>query len=369
MNILYLNGDFFDQLAQYIFLRCCEVIDKEEIFIDDTYFYSDFGYDDIELLKVFPNLKLKMLKDNYSADEWDSMVSKCLQSSSQIQIPNILEEKEGLEFRVVANEGFYDFHPTIGADGKSSVEFTEKYEFNQPTIKLTTNLIVNNWKKAKPFKDKETGYVYPNIYYLGKWKHKNFAITVRQQLKQELEFKPFNNEENIKHMETILSKNGSIGIHINSKVFTSFESTRIINSYSDAIKKFRREVVKSNGTPAFFFFCDDIYDCEEAISQFNINPSDEIFYIQINLKSSSDASSNELSFDFDFGFDDEDNEDSYFDLQIMTYCDYLISQSDDYEPLLAGCISPKIKQYMGLGKEQQPVKKPVHKPTRKRKKK
>lgn len=348
MHILYLNGDLHDQISEYIFLRHCELIHNEEILVDDTHYYSQFGYDEFELSKIFPNIKLKMLKDEYNEEKWQEMVDTCVNSNSAIQVPNILCD-EGLDFKVVADLNFYNAIPdfnNLDAKGRPTINFSEKYDFRNESYKVVAQFLAENGHRARPFRDMATGKPFEHIFYAGIWKHDLFPKSIEKQLKDELAFPPFKEEQNIQDMENILLKNGAIGIYVNSiEILSEQNGEKVINLYSDAIRKIKREVSKTNGTPRFFFFSDDPETCENNIDKFRINPTDEIFYIKFD-----DNNISSDDFSLDFGFDDDNIEDSYRQIQLMTGCDYLISYGNYDDVKLAGIISKKTNQIITLNK-------------------
>lgn len=347
MHILYLNGDLPEQISEYIFLRHCELIHNEEILVDDTYYYSKFGYDEFELIKVFPNIKLKMLKDEYNEEKWKKMIDICNETDDPVQVPNILCD-EGLDLKVVADDQFYYnyVNPLAHMDGEPSHIIVEKYDFRNGTYKVTPEFLAKHSARVKPFKNKETGEIYEHIFYAGVWEHELFAESIKKQLQEELEFAPFSDPQNIEYMENILLKNGSIAIYINSiEVLLVKNSSQIINQYSDIIRKTKRQVAKSNATPRFFIFSDDIELCKREISKFKINPADDIFYIKCK---ENDNDFGEFSLDYDV--DDFNLEKTYRHIQLISNCNYLITYNNNYDLNLVSIISKKLEQVIILNK-------------------
>lgn len=283
MHIVELNGGLGNQILQYVFGRFLEIYLGYEVFYDTAMFDYIFRHNGYELSRVFPNSKIKLLKDQFDANIWDDVVHMCANSIVKVKVPDILLESE-MDIAVVADEYWHTFG--------------HNYEFAGPLYRVISRDMLNlDYEVYEKIKKHQSAY------FKGVWFNGKFGEAIKQELISELEFPEFVCEQNIKYREDILSKETSVGIHVRRGDFLIIDKTASPQNFAKKIKELRYSLIKSQkDKAAFYIFSDDIAWCKENVEKLGLKDQDYVVFIEGN---------------------DVDGR-NYMDMQLMGYCDYLI---------------------------------------------
>lgn len=313
MKVLYLNCGLGNQIMEYIFKRYVELRYNEDVFIDDSYFTAkNVPHNGLELDKLFPNIKLKMFKDNFDKDVWDYMLKTMYDSGSHIRIPDILLDN-GINVKAIVDEWFYPGN----TDPK-------RYKFKGEAVEIDAIDLYNKDFKTKEVFDEKGNIIdmveeTDTLYYLGVWFCEKYGEAIKKEIEHELKFKELIHKENIAYKDDILSKEVSVGVHVRRGDFIEYDYHKSAGKYGNIIKTLKYDLIKQNKKPSFFVFSDNLQWCKENKSSLKFNDSDDVVFVEGN---------------------DVDAR-NYIDMQLMTFCDYLISPEKSTFALAAKMISEK----------------------------
>lgn len=301
MRILHLSGGLGNQIMGYIFKRYREIYSGEQVLIDDSYFNISSKYNGFELDKIFPNIKLNMLKDNLDKEAWDDILNLCVESNDQVRVPDIFLAN-GIDICIISDEknSKYNFDGDL-------FEIHPEQLFDKPIGFVSFN------SGAKVTEDTE------NICFMGHWNIDKFGLNIKKQIQKELAFPPLFKKENIDYKDDILSQKHSVGIHIRRGDFVQLNLNDSIEALAKSIRKVRFNLIKQNLSPAFFIFSDDLSWCKDNIDKLKLGSDDYIVFIE----------GNDVAWH------------NYIDLHLMTFCDSLISNKHSSFALAAKLISDK----------------------------
>lgn len=258
MKIVLCNGGLGNQTFQYIFSRFIELGGGADCYLDDSeFFLTTSPHNGFEMQKVFPNCRPRLLSSCFSEDVWEYMVQK---RESGISVPRQLKEA-GEEFTLVAE--------------------TSDYQYDGNIVRVPPN-------EYFPWLAIAEG----NIYYHGYWINRDYLKTDFEQiLKAELEFAPLTEERNKAYERQIMETN-SVSLHVRRGDFVRYNWDMPAEVYAAGISKLREMVTD----PHFFIFSDDMDWCKENLDNMGIH-SGEATFVEGNR-----------------------GEDSYIDMQLMSYC-------------------------------------------------
>ncbi|KEQ29263.1 hypothetical protein N180_06875 [Pedobacter antarcticus 4BY] len=136
--------------------------------------------------------------------------------------------------------------------------------------------------------------------YWGYWQNQEYFIDIEKKIRAEFRFKNPLNEDNSKYMQSIKSTT-SVSVHIRRGDYLKDEllgGLCSLNYYKKAISK----MSASLDAPVFYIFSDDLQWCKE-----NLDLDDPKFYISGN-----------------------DHNNSYIDMQLMSYCKHNIIANSSF---------------------------------------
>lgn len=270
MRIVYFNSDLATQIMQYIFLRYREIIIGDTMLIDDTTSSLTQSPYSFEFDKVFPNAKLKFVKDTLEKEVLDDIVSICVDSNGITRLPDIFLSY-GIDITIVADSMLQDEYKFDGST--ISAHYYQLFRRQLNLVGLSNGAVVTE--------DTE------NIFFMGDWCTEEFGMDIRETIQQELKFMPLQDSQAVAYQKDIEDSQHAVGIYV-SLVDKS------IDDYAKAIRKVRFELIKSNLKPAFFFFSDEPNLDRD---KFKFGADDHVVSVQASLADQ---------------------------LQLMTYCDSLI---------------------------------------------
>lgn len=304
MIIVEFNSGLGNQICQYIFSRWLEIVGKKQnIFYDDQYFYISKQHNGFEL-NLFPNIKLNMIKYKFDIDVWKNMLELYIQSRYLKKLPNILLEN-GLDIALVADGYWHDNNNNfnLGYTYDGTYYMVLDHHIQDPNNQLNQAISQHE-----------------NVYYMGLWFSDFFGNAVKKEIEHELKFPELKHESNIAYRDLIISSDISIGLHIRKGDFITVNKDIPSDKYSKSVKDLKRELNKTNKPkPSFYIFSDNIEWCKENKSQIGFTDSDNITFIEGN----------------------DVDERNYLDMQLMTYCDYLIHNKKSSFAFAAQMISEK----------------------------
>lgn len=307
MNIVELNGGLGNQISQYIFARFLnKVLGKEHILFDTMYFEMRKEHNGFELDKIFPNAKLELLKDNVSEEAWAVLQKQIVSSNGVLKNANFFYDN-GLNIALVA-DGF------IWAPGGG---FQLGYTFEGFLYKAHSGEF---FKETDPIHKEVKNSEFQHLYYCGAWLWPQYCEYVKKEIEHELKFPEFEDESNISYRDDILSQKISVGIHVRRGDFVQLGKSNKVEEFAKTIKNLRLDLVKKeNAVAAFYIFSDDIAWCKENIEGFKFRETEHVVFIEGN----------------------DVDERNYMDMQLMTYCDYLVRDKNSSFCLSAKNISEK----------------------------
>lgn len=304
MNIVGINGGLGNQICQYIFGRYLELYcGAENVMFDDMYFYGQKIHNGYELTKIFKNAKINMVKDSFDKDVWANMVHICGTSGGKILLPNVFKAN-GVDITLITDE--YIQH--------KSGEFLQGYGYDGKTFNinhaLDRNAYFNNYDDFKG----------ENIYFKGAWVSQKYHTYVKEELKYELKFPEIIQPENIRYKNDMLSHDVCVGLHVRRGDFIPLNRDIPLKNYSKIIKKLKYNLAKENKKDVgYYVFSDDLNWCEENKLKMGFAERDNVVYVSGN----------------------DVDERNYIDVQLMTFCDYIIRNPNSSFSLAAGFLSEK----------------------------
>lgn len=228
-KIIHFSGGLANQILQYIFLRYLEVIRGEKnVLVDDTFYKINNAHNGFEIDKIFPNIKLDMLKNRFNKTSWKKIVDTIVETKYNKKIPDILLSN-GLDIKFVVDERFH-------------IQFDRGYNFAGDVYKTHTDVVYD-----------KTSTLYNtlkncnNVYYMGCWITEKYAKEIKSTIASELKFRELVDSENIAYKKDIISQKASVGIHVRRGDFVKLGWDKPIENYSTAINKLKEEL-KNNVT-------------------------------------------------------------------------------------------------------------------------
>lgn len=304
MNIIRISGGLGNQITQYIFSRYIEIVNKrQDIVHDKSFFHFVDAHNGFELDKVFPNINLNLFENKFTPDVWQNILQICIDSKTKT-LPNILIEN-GFDIAIVADDYWF----TSDGKLKAGLSFDGEYHLVYSNLWNDPNYFIH--EKLKDDK---------NAYYFGVWFTDTLGNAIKKEIEHELQFPELQHQENIDYRDAILASDIAVGLHVRRGDFITVNKNITNDKYSVKVRDVKRTLARSNSPkPNFFVFSDDLDWCMENTSQLGFSDSDNITFIQGN------------------GVDGR----NYIDMQLMTYCDYLVHNSVSSFCLAAQMISTK----------------------------
>lgn len=315
LNIVNFNGGLGNQIMEYIFMRHLDIIRGEKNIWADTLSFDVYKvHNGFELnQKTFPNIKINLLKNYFESDVWDTMSNEMFKSNNHKCISTFLLEN-GVEHEIIADEWFHNYITSIDKTkfpiGNVTNITAQKYYDTKVTLLNKDG--ENNESKFlyEIYKDVE------NVIYFGSWLTDRYLLDIKKEIEHELEFTPLIHPENIAYKDLILSSEVSIGVHVRRGDFVELNRHEPIEKYTEVIRNLKSE--NENKKLSFFIFSNDLKWCVDNLNKFEFGDN-LVTFIKGN--------------DIDAR--------NYIDIQLMTYCDNLISVKNSSFACSAKFISTK----------------------------
>lgn len=242
MKIALCNGGLGNQTFQYIFSRFVELEGGEPCYLNDAAFYrNEIAHNGFEILKVFPNAKLRFLSQCFTKDVWQYMVDK---GSISQQLKDA-----GEDYAMIAE--------------------TADFIFDGNVIPTPTNQFVPWIAQAKG-----------NIYYHGYWINRDWLKSWHwETLRKELQFAPLADDRNKRYEEEIEQTN-SVALHVRRGDFLQYGWAASTESYRTAVEVLRAKITGAH----FFIFSDDLVWCRENLEAMGLQ-SEEVTFVEGNTGS------------------------------------------------------------------------------------
>lgn len=283
MKIVHTSGGLANQMLQYIFKRYLEIETNEEHYICDLlYHINNYMHNGFELDKIFPNIKLKTTSNLLGNEATLNVINEKKKLGNEANFPNLLINN-GVELDTIISESTY-WGKHIEIDS-----------FIGERIRISGSNDIYN---------KVDQFLQYNYYVIGVWWSKNFFDSIKTQILHELTFQDIPDEKNKGYL-SLINSTISVGIHVRRGDFTRNGWALPAEKYAPAISQFRDKIVNLNQTPTFFVFSDDSQWCKDNYSELGFLSKDEVIFVEGNTSDSK----------------------NYIDMQLMTYCKYLISNS------------------------------------------
>ena len=319
MKVVHMGGGLGNQMASYATLVAARLANPNDKFFIETLVYniseadkSCCQWNGYELEKVFGIHEKNVLDELNEYEKVQIIKDLCDTKFWE-------EDKEDLCIAQILNK--YGF-PNQYADIHNSIEKTN-YIFNNIKCKCLTYLnkqsnfyfeyfLKNNIKKIligkfpKPivgYKKRNENYYYPACtfeFMKTNWLQKKIG----NELLKAFQFKPINDEKNLRLMK-IIEENNSVSIHARRSDFLKYNNDCYKFGYFKRCVSFIRKKVDN---PIWIIFSEESEWCRKNLNVFGLDyESDKVFFVDWNL-----------------GYE------SYRDMQLMSLCKHNITTKSSF---------------------------------------
>lgn len=259
MKIALFSGGLGNQVFQYIFARYVELETGEPCFLDNSSLcQTKVAHNGYEMNVVFPNSHPRLLSEHFTEDVWQYMVGRREQG---IGICQQLYSDGGVNLTMVAE--------------------TDNYQFDGTVVPVPTNEFMPRICHAKG-----------DIYYHGYWINRDWLKGPHhREIVRELEFRPIEDEKNLRLLEKIQSTN-SVSLHVRRGDFLDCHWDAPVKEYCLAVESLKKHVAD----PHFFVFSDDIPWCKKNEEELGLQDT-QVTYVEGNT-----------------------GRNAYIDMILMSYC-------------------------------------------------
>lgn len=273
MKVSLICGGLGNQIYQYIFARFIEEHYKEQVILDNVWFYKNEQHNGFELDSVFENAKYSLLSDFYTIDEWQYIVNNVRTCC----IPYFIQKN----FAFVGEGGTDPTLSSIADNQPNLTKIFKQFQYDPNIVKISA----------------------PNVYYYGFWQYNDYLNRSKRksQILKELDFCDIKDLKNQKYLETI-KLNNSVGVHIRRGDFVNLGWNKSIEDYKNGLNEMRKKISKQDIKSIFFIFSDDLIWCKNNLYNIGFTKEDDVIFIKGNNV-------------------DKNN---YIDLQLLSNCRYLL---------------------------------------------
>lgn len=301
MQIVHVSGGLGNQMHQYIFKRYLEIkTGKEHILCDLFYHTTAKKHNGFELDKIFSNIKLKKISDSMCNTSLSQFINKSNNNENILML--LIQFGYNIDVLIAEN--------SILKNRPKYTDFENIQIVDNIDIFLKDNAI---------FKD--------NIFYLGYWQSFELFFNIKNEILEELEFTKILDTKN-KYYYNLITQTQSISVHVRRGDFVNLGLDLKADSYLEAIKGIREDLISQIKNPVFYIFSNDLEWCHENRFEMGFNKYDEIVYVEGNME-------------------DEKN---YIDMQLMSYCKYFIYNSKSSFAELALWLNKNIVKSINVNK-------------------
>jgi len=305
MKVVLLDGGLANQMTQYIFARCLQEEQPNElVLLDDLWFYCQHLsiYDQINKiehleyqLSKFPNLKQIPLMSSYFDDDvWENIIHVAQQwppLNGGSYLPQIMKDN-GLDFFMIAEAPIYKF------DG--NVAHMPYYHYMPEMLQSQGNTYYFGW--------------FTN----GGWFMRHEAL-----FRHEFEFSPLWQPHDLKMAQEI-EESTSVSIHIRRGTYAIRNSMTPQTYFQQAIqlvcKKLKRFRKTLKRPPHFFVFSDEIEWCIEHAKEYGIT---------------------DIPYPVTYCCAERTVLDNHCDMQLMSHCDIMILEFNSVYSYMAALLNRK----------------------------
>ncbi len=296
MHIQNLSGGLAAQVRHYIFVRFAQRrFPGYKWYFDDSYFSMQHMHLDLEVPGIFRTqtlfpynlerifgIKIDMLSDFFSADEWSEIIYKFKKGFS---MPQILLDN-GMS--IVMFEGRH---------GIFEVDFSGK--------------IVKPEGIHVGFHPEYVTLPYDNIYYNADWAKKDWFYAYADENRKELIFPAISEDRNKEYADSI-NNSFSVGIHVRRGDFSSTGWILPSDLYKSACEK----VLEQYPNAHFFIFSNDLDWCKKNAADCGFTQACNTTYVAGNIKGN-----------------------SYRDMQLLSMCRGIIRNAESSFAQVAGWLN------------------------------
>jgi len=290
LKIQFLNGGLANQTFQYIFYRCLQLSnpDKDDIYMDDSYFAINTVHNGYELEKVF-GVKPNFISEQFDKDVWEEII---VQKKNGKSIPQLFLES-GKEISMIAESGnFQQFNPFMG----------EVIQFD-----------------CNGFHPNVLPGIRDNEYYHGYWINRKYFELYRETLIKELSFSDISENHN-KEYAAEICENDSFALHIRRGDFVTLGYAGEPELYHQVVEL----VLQSRPNAHIIVFSDDINFCKNNDSALGLDLTSSVTFIEGNEKAM-----------------------SFRDLQLMSMCKGMLITNSSFD-YLASVLNSKLEYAVNL---------------------
>ena len=304
MKIVLLDGGLANQMTQYIFARCLQEENPDElVLLDDLWFY--FRHDALceqvaatehheYQLSKFPNLEqIPHMSSYFDPDVWKEIVDIAQQYPplrGGSYLPQILKNN-GLDFFMIAEAPLYQF------DGKVA---RMPYYYYMPEMLQSQG----------------------NSYYFGWFTHGGWFMRHEEKFRHEFAFPPLWQPHDLEMVQEI-SESTAVAVHIRRGGYAVMGQMTPQEYFREAIKSVCAKLKKEKKTlrpPHFFVFSDEIEWCKEHAKEYGLF---------------------NLPYPVTYGCVQRSHLDNHCDMQLMAQCDIMILELNSVYSYMAALLNPK----------------------------
>lgn len=305
MKVVAILGGLGSQMMKFAFyIKMKELVHDEDVYIDTTFFLQNKCWNGFELKRIF-NINEKDFVELYSDTERKQLLK------GETPKKNYYESALNKMSELNSKERIYYIYR-----GRKRLYFSEncfaKKIYNEIN-KIYTKLyfVYNRYFNSEYERSCEAGQgnyldrytknyntAGENIYY-DEFNHVSdrYFSGIREKLQEIFKFPEFKEEKNITLVEEMKASN-SVAVHVRLTDHMYDNGTLIENGYYKKAVAYIKDNIEE---PFFYIFADDYNWCSENMNILGLNENDSFKFITWNR-----------------------NEESYRDMQLMTYCKHNI---------------------------------------------
>lgn len=305
MKTVLLDGGLANQMTQYIFARCLQEANPDElVLLDDLWFYcphddlcrqvANIEHHEYQLDK-FPNVvKIPHMSSYFDADVWQEII-RIAQSQPPLRggsyLPQIMKDY-GLDFFMIAEAPLYRFDGMIAR---------MPYYHYMPEMLQAQG----------------------NAYYFGWFTHGGWFMSHEELFRHELALPPLWQPHDLK-MEKEIRESTSVSLHIRRGGYAAINNATPEAYFQQAIHVVCKELKRVRKTlkrpPHFFVFSDEIEWCRDHAREYGIA---------------------DIPYPVTYGCAERTDADNHCDMQLMAQCDIMILELNSVYSYMAALLNPK----------------------------
>lgn len=305
MKMVLLDGGLANQMTQYIFARCLQEAQPDElVLLDDLWFYSPHDelcqqvsaseHHEYQLSKFLQLHQIPRASSYFDKDVWGEIIRIARQRPplrGGSHLPQILKDS-GLDFFMIAEAPLYHF------DGKIA---RMPYYYHMP----------------------EMLYSQGNAYYFGWFTNGGWFMSHEESFRRELAFQPLWQPQDLE-MSRKIAASTSVSVHIRRGGYAASNNAtpqeyfrQAIRVVCDELKRRKKELKKP---PQFFIFSDEVQWCKEHAGEYGLI---------------------DIPYPVTYGCSERSYLDNHCDMQLMAQCDVMILELNSVYSYMAALLNKK----------------------------